>query len=132
MRPSVVAVINTSPDTVELLTAVLEVAGFVTVCGYTHDIRDGRMDLGAFIRQHQPQVVVYDIAPPYEHNWRFFEHLRETILKGCVFVITSTNAARVEELTAHTPRIYEVIGKPLDRGAIVAAVREAMHARPTE
>lgn len=73
-----------------------------------------------------------DIAPPYEPNWRFFEHLRETILKGCVFVITSTNAARVEGLAGRTPRIYEVVGKPLDLDAIVAAVRDAMHARPTE
>jgi CheY-like chemotaxis protein len=131
MSASVVAVINTSPDTVALLTTVLECAGFVTVFGYTHDIRDGRMDLGAFIRQHQPQVIVYDIAPPYEQNWRFFEHLRETILKGRVFVITSTNAARVEGLAGRTPRIYEVVGKPLDLDAIVAAAREALHARPT-
>ena len=101
MSAAVVAVINSSPDAVELLTTVLELAGFVTVCGYTHDVRDGRMDLGAFIHQHQPQVVVYDIAPPYEQNWRFFEHLRATILKGCVFVVTSTNAARVEGLAAH-------------------------------
>lgn len=130
MSAPVVAVINTSPDTLDLLTTVLELAGFVTVSGYTHEIRDGRMDLGALIRQHQPKVVVYDIAPPYEANWRFFEHLRATILQGCVFVLTSTNAALVEGL-AGTPRIYEVVGKPFDLNVIVAAVRDAIP-RPTQ
>jgi hypothetical protein len=64
----VVAVIKTSPDTVELLSVALEGAGFVTVSSYTHDIRDGRVDLAGFLSQHQPTVVVYDIAPPYERN----------------------------------------------------------------
>ena len=129
MSAGVVAVINTSPDTVELLTAVLEGAGFVTVSAYTHDIRHGHMDLEAFIRQHHPQVVVYDIAPPYEPNWRFFEHLRATILNGYAFVITSTNAARVEALAGQTTPIYEIVGKPFDLDAIVAAVRNSVPAR---
>ena len=132
MSATVVAVINTSPDTVELLKDALEFAGFVAVCSYTHDIRDGRIDLEAFLRQHQPKVIVYDIAPPYERNWRFFEHLRETVLKGYVFVLTSTHAAQVERLAIGSNRVYEVVGKPLDLTAIVAAVREAAHARPTE
>jgi CheY-like chemotaxis protein len=46
---------------------------------------DGSVDLEALLRQHKPTVIVYDIAPPYVRNWRFFEHLRETILKGHVF-----------------------------------------------
>src|ERR1041384_5606879 len=71
----VVAVINTSPDVVELLRAALEQAGLVTVSAFTYDIRDGRVDLEAFIRQHDPRVVVYDIAPPYDVNWRLFEHV---------------------------------------------------------
>lgn len=132
MSATVVAVINTSADTVELLSSALECAGFVTVCSYTHDIRDGRIDLEAFLRQHRPTVIVYDIAPPYDRNWRFFEHLRETALKGYVFVLTSTHPARVEQLVGRTARVYEVVGKPLDLDAIVSAVREAARARPTE
>jgi DNA-binding response OmpR family regulator len=131
MPATVVAVINTSPDTVELLSVALECAGFVTVCSYTHDIRDGRLDLEAFLRQHKPTVIVYDIAPPYDRNWRFFEHLRETILKGYVFVLTSTHSAQVEKLAGRSA-VYEVVGKPLDLDAIVAAVREAAHSRPTK
>ena len=63
---------------------------------------------------------------------RFFEHLRETALKGYIFVLTSTHAARVEQLVGRSARVYEVVGKPLDLDAIVSAVREAARARPTE
>jgi hypothetical protein len=28
------------------------------------------------MRQYRPAVVVYDIAIPYEQNWRLFEHIR--------------------------------------------------------
>jgi DNA-binding NarL/FixJ family response regulator len=102
-----------SPDTVELLSVALESAE-------------------AFLRQHQPTVIVYDIAPPDERNWRFFEHLRETVLKGYVFVLTSTHAAQVERLIGRAAHMYEVIGKRFDLNAIVDAVREAARARPTE
>ena len=132
MAAPVVAVINTSPDTVELLSVALEGAGFVTVSSYTHDIRDGRVDLAAFLSQHQPSVVVYDIAPPYERNWRFFEHLRETVMKGYVFVLTSTHAAQVERFVGRASHVYEVVGKPYDLNAIVDAVRQAARVRPTE
>jgi CheY-like chemotaxis protein len=116
----VVAIINTSRDAADMLSALLESAGFVTVSGYTVDIRDGRLDLASFVRQHQPKVIVYDIAPPYERNWRMFEHLRTTILKDYRFVLTSTNVAQVEQLIGRTPRIYEVVGKPFDLDAIGA------------
>src|SRR5688572_10085374 len=85
---SVVAIINTTPDTVNLLRGAFERAGFVVVSGYTHDVREGKLDLELFLRTHQPAVIVYDVAPPYERNWRFLQHLRATVLQGFRFVIT--------------------------------------------
>lgn len=132
MTPDVVAVINSSPDTVALLRTVLQQAGFVVISGYTFDIRDGRMDVDAFLRQHHPQVIVYDISPPYEDNWHLFLHIRGMdVMQRRRFVITSTNAAHVEKLAGRDDRIYEVVGKPLDLDAIVRAVKEAIRARPT-
>ena len=128
----VVAVINSSPDTVELLRHVLQRAGFVVVSGYTFDVRDGRLDLSAFVRQHQPKVVVYDVAPPYDENWRLFQHMRSLeAVQDMRFVITSTNPKHLEHLAARDDRIYEIVGRPLDLDLIVSAVREAARARPT-
>jgi DNA-binding NtrC family response regulator len=133
MHPlDVVAVINTSPDTVDLLRTTLQRAGLVVVSGYTFDIREGRLDIEAFIRQHQPEVIVYDVAPPYDENWRLFEHVRGlAAVQRCRFVITSTNPAHLERLAGRDERIYEVVGRPLDLDAIVTAVKEAVRARPT-
>jgi DNA-binding NtrC family response regulator len=124
--------VNTSPDTVELLGQVFEHAGFVVVSAFTFDIRSGKTDIQAFIRQHQPRVVVYDIAPPYERNFRLFQHVRSLVPEdGLRYVLTSTNAAHVQRLSDRDERIYEVVDKPVDLDRIVTAVKEAAKARNT-
>ena len=125
----VVAVINTSPDTVGLLAGLLERAGFLVVTTYTHHIRDGTVDLEAFLRTHRPRVIVYDIAPPYERNWQFLEHLRQTILGGYQFVLTTTNPARVEPFVKGDDRVYEVVDKDGSLDEILRATREAARSR---
>jgi DNA-binding response OmpR family regulator len=121
----VVAVFNTSPDTVELLRIVLEEAGFVVVSAFTYELRDGEVDLEAFCRQHRPHVVLYDIAPPYEANWRLFLHLRSTeALRGARFVVTTTHEAHVRKIAGHGEELFEIVGKPYDLGLIVEAVKK--------
>ena len=130
--PEVVAVLDTSPDTVELLRNVLQQAGFTVVCAYIHDIREGRVDLEAFLRAHQPAVVVYDIAVPYEESWRFFQHIRSRESFGkCQFVLTTTNAREVAKLAGPEQHLHEIVGKPYDLGEVVRAVKEAVRSRPT-
>ena len=131
-REIVAAVLNTSPDLVDLLRRSLEQAGIVTVTAFTHDIRDGKVDFDSFIKQHDPQVIVYDIAPPYDANWKLFQHLSGTpSLAGRHFVVTTTNKAQVEKLVGRDERVYEVVGKPADLALVVRAVKEAGRARPT-
>jgi len=128
----VVAILNTSPDLIDMLRAVFEIAGFVVVSLLTYQIREGDVDIETFLRQHKPDVVVYDIAPPYEPNWRLFQHVcRIPAMAKCQLILTSTNAARVAELVGPERRVYEIVGKPFDLDVIVSAVREAAHARPT-
>lgn len=129
-RRPVVAVINTTPDTVDLLKDVLEQLGAIVITGFTYDIRDGTLDLESFLRVHEPDVIVYDIAPPYDRNWEFLQHLRRTILSGYRFVLTTTNRAHVESLIGRDEQIYEVVGKADDLDAIVQATKEALKARP--
>jgi DNA-binding response OmpR family regulator len=122
---NVVAVFNTSPDTVDMLRLVLEHAGFVVVSAYTYELRDAKVDLEAFMRQHQPGVVVYDIAPPYEENWRLFVHFRSLdVLKDAHFVVTTTNCVQVRKLAGPEQPLHEIVGKPYDLDEIVRAVQE--------
>lgn len=124
--PPVVAVFNTSPDTVNLLRIVFEAAGFVVVSAFTYDIRDGHVDLLAFMTEHCPDVVVYDIAPPYDANWRLFQHLKASAaLRNSQCVLTSTNAALVQKMIGSESLVYEFVGKPYDLNNILRAAQEA-------
>jgi DNA-binding NtrC family response regulator len=129
---AVAAVVNSSPDIVDMLRTALEPAGIVVVSALTFDIRDGRIDFERFLQQHDPTVIVYDIAPPYQANWQLFQHLcRMREMQSRQFVLTSTNPRHVEGLAGSHQRVYEIVGKPFDLDQIVRAVKEAAKARAT-
>jgi DNA-binding response OmpR family regulator len=130
--PFVVAVFNTSFDMVDMLRTVFEQAGFVVVTLLTTQIRQGAVDLDTFLQQHRPDVVVYDLAPPYEANFRLFQHVcAMRSMRKVSVVLTSTNPERATEMAGTNARVYEVVGKPYDLDQIIAAVKQAARARPT-
>ena len=132
-RPAVVAIFNTNDDLVELLRVTFEQAGFVAVSAHVDDLRRGALDLEAFLRQHDPRVIVYDIPAPYEQHCRFLEVLRTSSdMKDRQFVLTSANPDRVHEFTGTREPVYEIVGKPYDLGEITRAVKEASRAHPVE
>ncbi len=125
-RIPVVAVLNSNDDVVELLRMVVEQAGFVVISAHVDAMKRGDSSVLELVTRHRPDVVIYDIVPPYEASWRFLELLREDVLKGPQFVLTSTNPARVVELTgASAGAVHEIIGKPYDLDRIVEAVTAA-------
>jgi CheY-like chemotaxis protein len=130
--PTVVAVVNTNPDVVRLLRMNLEKAGFVVFAIHIEEIKLGTANVESFLNQHDPKVIVYDLAPPYDANWRFLDHLRAaTGFKGRQFVLTSVNAAQAEEVVRNDESVYEIVGEEKDMAEVVRAVKEASRARPT-
>jgi CheY-like chemotaxis protein len=124
----VVAVVNTNPDLVELLKARIEAAGFVVLVIHIADIRAG-LDVGAILQEHDPEVIVFDVVLPYERNWRFLQHLRETSFHGRRFVLTTPNAGALRQLVGRDDKIYEILDDTEDIDTVVQAVREASRAR---
>lgn len=125
LRP-VVAVFNSSDDMVELLRMMLESNGFVVVSGHIADLRRAKLDLQAFVAQNRPAAVVYDLVPPYDRQWAFLDHLRQVSpLREVPFVLTSTNASMARELAGRTEQVIEILGRPFEMEALLAAVRRA-------
>lgn len=132
MTATTIAIVNTSPDTIDLIRDALEPAGFLVVSCYTHDIREGRVDFEAFMRAHNPAVIAYDIAPPYDRNVALYRHVCSMdVVRGRPFVVTAANAARVQQLLARDERVYEIVGKEQDLGVLVRAIKDASRSRPT-
>jgi len=126
--PTTVAVFNSNDDVVEMLRIALEMEGFIVVSAHVDEIRRGRVAIVDLIQQHSPDVIIYDVVPPYEHSWRFLEHLRaDPSMEGREWVITSTNPQRAGEPdnASDTDRVLEIIGKPYDIREIVRAVKAA-------
>lgn len=131
--PIVVAVVNTNPDVVRLLRMNLEAAGFVVFVVHIEDIQTGNTVIEDVLEQHDPRVIVYDVAPPFEMNWRFLDHLRmSTAFKGRHFVLTTVNVSAVQRIVGPEETVYEVIGEPSDILEVVRAVKEATRARSTK
>lgn len=130
--PVSVAIINTNPDLVRLLRFSLESAGFVVFELHIEQIRTGAADVAGFLEQHDPRVIVYDVAPPYERNWNFMEHMRTSPgFEGRRFVLTSMNVNRLHDVVGRDESVYEIVGLENDLLAVVKAVKEASRARPT-
>ena len=131
-KPTVVAVFNTSPDVVDMIRRAFEPAGLVVVTLLTYEFREGKVNLDDFLANHDPAVVVYDIAPPYDANWNMFLHVRRLpSMQGRKVILTSINTKHVERLAGRDTKIYEIVGKPLDLNRLTHAVKEALRERPS-
>ena len=130
MPGPVVAILNTNPDTIELLEFAFTHAGFTVVSGYIRDIREGTLDLGAFMRQHDPEAIVWDIALPYDRQWQFFQQVRDSGVCGPrPIVLTTTNVQALTKVAGGGEVVYEIVGKPYDLNQLIHAVRSATHER---
>jgi len=125
--PPVVALINSSPDVIDMLRIAFETVGFVVVSTFSHAIRDGDVDLDSFLRLHRPDVIIYDIAPPYKSNWQLFLQLRRLPgFENRPVIITSTNPARVLPLVDAAQPVFEVVETPYElRMLLETAARAA-------
>ena len=105
MAKPIIAVFNSSDDTVEMLRTALEADGLHTVPGHIGELEKGELDFVAFVEHHRPAVILYDISLPYDTNWTFLKLVRSSQpAQACRFVLTTTNKPALDKLVGEYRR----------------------------
>ena len=125
---TVIGIINSSQDTVDMLREVLQQQGFTSiVTAHIDEIKRGKLDFVEFVRMHDPRVFVYDVSIPYVENWRALELLMKTdFMRSRRVVVTTTNKRALDSLLGEQTDAIEIIGKPYDIEQVVKAVEMAV------
>ena len=121
----IVALFNASDDTIDMVQDLLSKAGGDQTLIWCHfsDLKKGIVDFGKYMDKHNPEVVIFDLSPPYDENWRFFKTMRDAkTMKGRGVVLTTTNKNRLDEVLGEDSHALEVVGKPKDLQQIGAAI----------
>jgi DNA-binding response OmpR family regulator len=122
----VVALFNASDDTIDMVQNLLTTSGSDQTLIWCHfaDLKKGIVDFGRYMDKHNPEVVIFDLSPPYDENWHFFKTMRDAkTMKGRGVVLTTTNKNRLDEVLGEDSHALEVVGRSRDLQLIDAAIK---------
>jgi hypothetical protein len=121
-----VALFNASDDTIDMMEGLLAKAGAGQVLMSCHfaDLKKGLVNFDTFMDEHNPEVVIFDLSPPYAENWLFFKTMRDSeTMMGRGMVLTTTNKDRLDEAVGADSYAFEVVGMADDLEKIGAAIQ---------
>jgi hypothetical protein len=122
----IVALFNASDDTIDMVQKLLTASGREQVLIWCHfaDLKKGIVDFGKYMEKHNPEVVIFDLSPPYDENWTFFKTMRDAkTMEGRGIVLTTTNKNRLDEVLGEDSHALEVVGRAKDLQEIDAAIK---------
>ena len=122
----VIALFNASDDTIDMIQKLLTDADRSQTLIWCHfaDLKKGVVDFKKYLSKHNPEIVIFDISPPYDENWTFFKTMRDSgAMKGRGSVLTTTNKNRLDEVLGEDSHALEVVGRQEDLQLIDAAIK---------
>ena len=120
-----VALFNASDDTIEMVYRLLTKQGDGQSLIWCHfaDLKRGIVVFEKYMEKHNPELVIFDISPPYDENWTFFKTMRSNkVMKGRGSVLTTTNKLRLDEIIGEDSNALEIVGLKIDLDLIQAAI----------
>jgi DNA-binding response OmpR family regulator len=134
----IVALFNASDDTIDMIQTILKEGDRAQTLVWCHfaDLKKGIVDFEKYVGKHNPEVVIFDISPPYDENWKYYKTMRDdAVMRGRGSVLTTTNKDRLDEVLGTDSFALEVVGRPQDmqeiQAEIAAQTRKAHEARLT-
>ena len=123
----VVALFNASDDTIDMVKGLLAEIdeGHTLVWCHFADLKKGVVNFQKCMEKHDPDLVIFDISPPYDENWTYFKTMRDSrIMKGRGTVLTTTNKSRLDAVLKEDSMALEVVGLPEDLKLIKDAIQK--------
>jgi DNA-binding NarL/FixJ family response regulator len=97
---------------------------------YVREFRRGTRDLSAFMSEHDPDVIVWDIAVPSYMNWKFLQEVQQMhLLQNCGLVITTPNVAQLDHIVGAATGALEVTGEHADVETLARAISQCVMER---
>lgn len=119
----IVAIIDETPEIRDLLRTTLEDEGWTVITSSMPDSPYHPSALSFLSAEPSPDVVVYDISPPYRVHWQAFQQhiLPSSHLASQHWIIITTDPKTIDALIGPT-NICTIIAKPFNLTEIVEAV----------
>jgi CheY-like chemotaxis protein len=125
----VVVVLNSNQDVLRVIHDVLQDEGYAVVTDHIHTFKDGDANLVDFLAKHQPSLLLYDLAPPYQENWNFLQLLcRIPQVSSIPMVLTTVNKAALDKVVGKT-EAFEILGTHDNLAPVVDAINRLLHSR---
>jgi CheY-like chemotaxis protein len=125
-----IAIVNSNQAILETVTLLLEEEGYHAIPVLAQTFSTEEEGFSQFMAEHTPQVVLWDIGPPYDVNWQRFQQIKSLPqMQECPYILTTTDIKRLEEITGAAGEALEIVGKPFDLEKMLNAIEKALAAR---
>ena len=132
-----VALFISNADTCEMVLHMLHALGYDAIVGCPiAELRSNPVNFARYLIKFEPQVVIFDIGPPYQENWHLFGPLfHDEAIEGRGLVVTTPNKLALDHAMGKQSGSIEMLGRPYAaneiENAIEAAVKRGQTPRST-